>query len=93
MITTYQIRNVLRTYGNQLKKKSQQINDSAEPAGKPADSVNISVEARKKQVLNLISSDMISQVTHKNDDKIADNNLSKENPLKENSGERILYEN
>lgn len=93
MITTYQIRNVLRTYGNQLKKRSLQIKDIAEPARKPSALVSISVEARKKQILNQISSDMISQVNHKSDEKKTNDHLSKENPLIKDSGERILNEN
>ena len=93
MITTYQIRNVLRTYGNQLKKRSLQIKDSAESPRKPSDSVNISVEARKKQMLNQISSDMISQVTHKNEDTLRDCNIKKENLPENNNGERKPYEN
>jgi len=93
LITTYQIRNVLRTYGNQLKKRSMQIRDSAESSYKPLDSINISVEARKKQMLNQISNDMISQVTQKSYGKEADDNLSKDIPLLSSSGERIIYEN
>lgn len=93
MITTYQIRNVLRTYGNQLKKRSLQIRDSTESSYKPQDSINISVEARKKQLLNQISNDMISQVTQKSSGKEADDNLSKDIPLMSSSGERIIYEN
>lgn len=62
MITTYEIRNVLRVYGNQLKKR----NASAEnPAGKLSpfpDSINISIEARRIQVLNRITNHLITQI-------------------------------
>jgi capsular polysaccharide biosynthesis protein len=93
LITTYQIRNVLRTYGNQLKKKSLQIKDSAEQPRSSSDFVNISVEARKKQMLNQISNDMISQVTYKSKEKKTEDNFSQANPLMNDSGERMLYEN
>ncbi|MFC1891758.1 hypothetical protein ACFLZT_05135, partial [Thermodesulfobacteriota bacterium] len=75
------------------KKRSLQIRDSTESSYKPQDSINISVEARKKQLLNQISNDMISQVTQKSSGKEADDNLSKDIPLMSSSGERIIYEN
>ena len=62
-ITTYQIRNVLRVYGNQLKKKSVHWQDGNDIAHKPNALVNISIEARRKQKLNEMSHDLISQMT------------------------------
>jgi hypothetical protein len=63
MITTYQIRNVLRVYGNQLKKKSVNWQDGHETKHKPNDLVDISIEARRKQKLNEMSHDLILQMT------------------------------
>lgn len=62
-ITTYQIRNVLRSYGNQLKRKSS-LGEEGEPSAQmPSDFVDISVEARRKQALSQLSNRLISQLT------------------------------
>ena len=61
MITTYQIRNVLRVYGNQLKKRNMPDQNSAEQMPHFLDSVNISIEARRKQVLNNITTNLIQK--------------------------------
>jgi len=62
-ITTYQIRNVLRTYGNQLKRRASAATDSVPPIQSSADLVDISVEARKRQVLSQLSARLIAKVT------------------------------
>ncbi|MBN2124834.1 MAG: hypothetical protein JW821_11110 [Deltaproteobacteria bacterium] len=63
MVTTYQIRNVLRVYGNQLKRKGAQPPVDPGQSQKRADSVDISVEARRKQILNQMSNRLITQIT------------------------------
>ena len=65
MITTYQIRSVLRIYGDQLKKKSALLQGELEPPRQTADLVNISIEARRKQRLSQMSDHLISSVTQK----------------------------
>ncbi|HDZ23446.1 MAG TPA: hypothetical protein ENH70_02780 [Desulfobacteraceae bacterium] len=62
-ITTYQIRNVLRTYGNQLKRRASFAQDTVQPVQSSADLVDISVEARKRQVLSQLSAKLIAKVT------------------------------
>jgi hypothetical protein len=69
MITTYQIRNVLRVYGNQLKKKSVHWQDGRDMTHKPDDLVDISIDARRKQKLTEMSNDLISQVTPSSEEK------------------------
>ncbi len=61
-ISTYQIRNVLRIYGNQLKRRNTLLDSGVEPVKPSADFVDISVEARRRQVLNQLSQKLISQV-------------------------------
>lgn len=63
IITSYQIRNVLRTYGNQLKRRANFPQESVAPVQPSSDLVDISVEARKKQVLNQLSEKLIAKVT------------------------------
>ena len=79
MITTYQIRNVLRIYGNQLKKRTTLFQDSVNPIKQTSDSVDISVEARRKQMLNKMSNNIISQITQKEYPYKIDENLSSDN--------------
>ena len=69
MITTYQIRNVLRVYGNQLKKKSVHWQEGNDMTHKPDDLVDISIDARRKQKLNEMSNDLISQITPSSEEK------------------------
>ena len=61
-ITTYQIRNVLKVYGNQLKKRANLLDPSIEPLQPSSDFVDISVEARRKQVLSQLSNKIISEL-------------------------------
>lgn len=66
MITTYQIRNVLRVYGNQLKRRNEeQIKESLAPNGESLDLINISVNARQKEVLSRMSTQIISDMNPK----------------------------
>ena len=68
MITTYQIRNVLRVYGNQLKRRNEeQVKESLAPNRESVDLINISVNARQKEVLNRMSAQIISDMNPKTD--------------------------
>lgn len=60
MITTYEVRNVLRVYGNHLKRKSSQFEDNGTVPQGSADLVDISMSARRRQMLNQISNRLIS---------------------------------
>ena len=62
MITTYQIRNVLRIYGNQLKKKAVIANEGTEVKKKPVDVISISGEARQKDVLRKVTDKIVTQL-------------------------------
>lgn len=63
MISTYQIRNVLRIYGNQLKKKAVIANEGTLIKIKPADFISISGEARQKDVLRKMTDKIVTQFT------------------------------
>jgi len=66
LITTYQIRNVLRVYGNQLKRRNEeQVKESLTPNREPVDLINISVNARQKEVLSRMSAQIISDMSPK----------------------------
>jgi hypothetical protein len=61
-ISTYQIRNVLRVYGNELKKRSNFLDGGIDPVRPSSDFVEISVEARRKQVLSQLSDRLVNQL-------------------------------
>ena len=63
MITTYQIRNVLRIYGNQLKKKAVIASEGTLVKKKPVDVISISGEARQKDVLRKMTDKIVTQLT------------------------------
>jgi hypothetical protein len=63
VISTYQIRNVLRVYGNDLKKRTMIHKGNPDGKETPPDSISISEEARKKEVLSRISNNIVSQIT------------------------------
>ncbi|MBN2420193.1 MAG: hypothetical protein JXL81_12465 [Deltaproteobacteria bacterium] len=62
MITTYQIRNVLRIYGNQLKKKAVIANEGTLVKKKHVDVISISGEARQKDVLRKMTDKIVTQL-------------------------------
>lgn len=63
MITTYQIRNVLRVYGNQLKRRNEeQVKESLGPNQEQTDLVSISVNARQKEVQSRMATRIISDM-------------------------------
>ena len=78
MVTTYQIRNVLRIYGNQLKKRTLLMQEAAAPSTQHSDFVNISDEARKKQMYNQISNNIVTQITKNQYQPLALENAVKE---------------
>lgn len=71
-ITTYQIRNVLRSYGNQLKRRNSIAEEGATSGHMPSDFVDISVESRRKQALSQLSNRLISQLTSRDPQKKVD---------------------
>jgi len=62
LVTTHQIRNVLRVYGNQLKRRNTLVQETLEPDRMYKDRVDISAEARHRQALNKMSQRVISQI-------------------------------
>ncbi len=62
MVTTHQIRNVLRIYGDQLKRRNTLIQESRGQDQRYADRVNISTEARHRQAINNMSLKIMSQM-------------------------------
>ena len=66
MVSTYQIRNVLRVYGNDLKKRTMILQEASDEKKQSPDSIAISNEARERQVQSRISDKIVSQIT-KND--------------------------
>ena len=63
MITTHQVRNVLRTYSDQLRKRNTYFEDNPDSHQQPSDLVSISIDARRKQMLSRMSDNLISQIS------------------------------
>ncbi len=61
-ITSYQVQNILRTYAKQLSRGQRLARNrqSAEPS--PRDQVNISIEARRKQVIEKITAEIVANL-------------------------------
>ena len=66
MITTYQIRNVLRVYSNELKRRTRVSQNGSQAPRQSNGFVEISVEARRRQMLSNMSDNLISQITNEN---------------------------
>jgi hypothetical protein len=62
LITIYEVRNVLRVYGNKLKRKSTQVENSGAMIYDSVDLVDISMSARRRQMLSQISNQLISKM-------------------------------
>jgi hypothetical protein len=62
-ISSYQIRNVLRIYGSQLKRRANLPEGAGVISTPSIDTVDISVEARRKQVLEQLAGKLISQLS------------------------------
>jgi hypothetical protein len=62
-ISAYQIRNVLRTYRNQLKHQMTVPHDDMDLIQLLSSSVDISIEARRRQVLSQLSTKLMAKVT------------------------------
>ena len=57
------------------------LQESSAPSGRSPDSVNISDEARRKQMYDQISSNIVSQITRNNPEAKAEENLPEVNGL------------
>jgi hypothetical protein len=63
LVTTYEVRNVLRIYGNHLKRRGvRAVNSEKSPYTPQPDLVDISIEARRRQTLSQMSSQLISRI-------------------------------
>jgi hypothetical protein len=61
-ITSYQVQNILRTYAKQLSRGQRLARARAASEPTPADQVNISIEARRKQVIEKITAEIVSNI-------------------------------
>jgi len=61
-ITSYQVQNILRTYARQLSRGQRLARNRAAYQAQRNDQVNISIEARRKQVIERISSEIVNSI-------------------------------
>ncbi|MBU2552335.1 MAG: hypothetical protein KKB20_28240 [Proteobacteria bacterium] len=61
-ITSYQIHNVLRTYGKQLRRGARLNRVGPAETGERMDKINISAEARRQQVVERVATEIMSRL-------------------------------
>jgi hypothetical protein len=61
-ITSFQVQNILRTYAKQLSRGQRLARTRATSQPAPSDQVNISIEARRKQVIEKITSEIVTNI-------------------------------
>lgn len=64
-ITSYQVQNILRTYAKQLSRGQRLARSRAASGSAPSDQVNISIEARRKQVIEKITAEIVSNIGYR----------------------------
>jgi len=62
VISTYQVNNVLRVYGEQLRQNRLSSRPKTGGTGSP-DKISISTEAKRKAVIEKIASDIVDRIT------------------------------
>ena len=63
VITPYQINNVLRVYGTQLRQQNRVSNRSKNSNTPSPDRISISAEAKRKAIIGKIASDIVDKIT------------------------------
>ena len=61
-ITSYQVQNILRTYAKQLSRGQRLARNRTAQEMTPRDEVNISIEARRKQVIEKITAEIVANL-------------------------------
>jgi hypothetical protein len=61
-ITSFHVQNILRTYARQLSRGQRLARNRAANQATQNDQVNISIEARRKQVIEKITSEIVSSI-------------------------------
>lgn len=62
VISTYQVNNVLRVYGEQLRQ-NKTLNRPADVNTRSPDRISISVEAKRKTIVDKIASGIVDKIT------------------------------
>ncbi len=63
-ITTYQVHNVLRAYGKQLSQSKRLPHNNGAAGQRRADRISISVQARRKTIIDKVTSDIVNRIIH-----------------------------
>lgn len=61
-ITSYQVQNILRTYARQLSRGQRLARNRAAQEPQASDQISISVEARRRQVIEKITSEIVAGI-------------------------------
>jgi hypothetical protein len=63
-ITTYQVHNVLRAYGKQLRQNKLLPHNKSAGEQRHSDRISISVRARRKGIIDKVASDIVNRIIH-----------------------------
>lgn len=61
-ITSFQVQNILRTYARQLSRGQRLARNRAAQAQQKSDEINISIEARRRQVIEKITAEIVAGI-------------------------------
>ena len=64
-ITSFQVQSILRTYAKQLSRGQRLARRRMASEPQPSDQVNISIEARRKQVIEKITAEIVSNIGYR----------------------------
>ncbi len=77
-INTFKVHNVLRAYGRQLTTGKRLARQTALETPAPADKISISTEARRKSVVDKVTTDIIDRIYHEGPSETLEKEVFKE---------------
>lgn len=74
-ITNYQMHNVLKVYTNNLSKNKFQENQKTPAAKSLSDSINISAEGKRRNIIEKVAADIVNRITSKGPQETVDHEI------------------
>jgi hypothetical protein len=90
VISAYQINNVLRVYGEQLRR-GRIANRQRSTNTKGPDKISISARAKRETIIDDITSNIIERITHFESDENVESELGKPLPNNEDLHDKLIF--
>lgn len=74
-ITNYQMHNVLKVYTNNLSKNKFQENPKTPASHTLSDSINISAEGKRRNIIEKVATDIVNRITSKGPQETVDHEI------------------